>query len=431
MTGQDLAPAAGALALAGLACLAAVIATRGRGPPSAGRGARPVRRRDGGRRERIAQCRPRHRGRGHQGELFGVGRVRRCGSTTGGTSSAGGTVVTGGSSAHALLLGVPWRVAVFAGAAALIVAGAVTAWRGMRWPVMSGRYERSAQASPARPGPRRPAGAGGRYRRRRWPGTTARRPEPPAPAARNGRAAGPRPPMPQPSGRDHPAARPAAPRPPIGPPTGPCGRRSGRSTGRCDRRVDPAAIRRSGRCRSAAPALDPAPSIRLDCGTRSAAVTTPPWARPPGPRLVPPAEPSARHPAVLLAEHEPEVAELARRYLARADLTVTVAANAEDTIAALCEHPALGRRGAGPDHARAGRPPDPPPAGPPCAAPAGRPRPHRSFPGRLSARQRHAAPRRAGQRRRLPVPPVQPPPARRPRAVRPPVPSANPSHEPP
>jgi DNA-binding response OmpR family regulator len=39
--------------------------------------------------------------------------------------------------------------------------------------------------------------------------------------------------------------------------------------------------------------------------------------------------------AVLLAEHEPEVAELARRYLARAALQVTVAASAEETMAAL------------------------------------------------------------------------------------------------
>jgi DNA-binding response OmpR family regulator len=45
-------------------------------------------------------------------------------------------------------------------------------------------------------------------------------------------------------------------------------------------------------------------------------------------------------PVVLLAEHEPEVAELARRYLARAGLTVTVATKAEDTIAALGEHSA-------------------------------------------------------------------------------------------
>ncbi len=44
--------------------------------------------------------------------------------------------------------------------------------------------------------------------------------------------------------------------------------------------------------------------------------------------------------AVLLAEHEPEVAELARRYLTRAGLRVTVAASADDTMAALTQHAA-------------------------------------------------------------------------------------------
>ena len=56
--------------------------------------------------------------------------------------------------------------------------------------------------------------------------------------------------------------------------------------------------------------------------------------------MVPPAEPPARHPAVLLAEHEPQVAELARRYLARAGLRVIMAATPQETIAALCERPA-------------------------------------------------------------------------------------------
>ena len=152
VTGQDLVPAAGALALAGLACLAAVIATRG-----------VVRRSVG---VLLALC-----GAGTAAAASGSLSAARVvaaaaakvtssgavasggsGSTTGGTSSAGGTVVTGGSSAHVVLLGVPWRVAVFAGAAALIVAGLLTAWQGMRWPVMSGRYERSAQADrPERP----------------------------------------------------------------------------------------------------------------------------------------------------------------------------------------------------------------------------------------------------------------------------------------
>ena len=52
-----------------------------------------------------------------------------------------------------------------------------------------------------------------------------------------------------------------------------------------------------------------------------------------------PAEPGGPR-SVLLAEHEPEVAELARRYLARAGLRVTTAARAEDTMAALTARPA-------------------------------------------------------------------------------------------
>ena len=147
VTGQDLAPAASALALAGLACLAAVIATRGVARRAAG--------------VVLALC-----GAGTAVAASGSLSAARviavaatkvsssasaasggAGSTTGGTSSAGGAVVTGGASAHVLLLGVPWRVALFAGAAAIIAAGAVTAWRGTRWPVMSGRYERAARVA--------------------------------------------------------------------------------------------------------------------------------------------------------------------------------------------------------------------------------------------------------------------------------------------
>jgi uncharacterized membrane protein (TIGR02234 family) len=159
VTGQDLVPAAGALALAGLACLAAIIATRG------------VLRRVAG--LVLALC-----GVGAvvaAGGSLSAARIVAAasskvsssasvasggsGSTTGGasTGSSAGAVVTGDSSVHTVLLGVPWRVAVFAGAAALIAAGLLTVWRGSRWPVMSGRYER--QADPAssarrrRPGP--------------------------------------------------------------------------------------------------------------------------------------------------------------------------------------------------------------------------------------------------------------------------------------
>jgi uncharacterized membrane protein (TIGR02234 family) len=156
VSGQDLVPAAGALALAGLACLAAVIATRGIGRRAAGLV--------------LALC-----GAGTavavSGSLSGSSVLAAAaakagsassvasggsGSTTGGTSSAG-AVVTGGSSAHAVLLGVPWRAAVVAGALAILAAGLLTVWRGTRWPVMSGRYERAAPAAPA--GPQGQAGA--------------------------------------------------------------------------------------------------------------------------------------------------------------------------------------------------------------------------------------------------------------------------------
>ena len=167
VSGQDVVPAAGALALAGLACLAAVIATRGIARRAAG--------------VVLALC-----GAGTavavSGSL-GASRVIAAaaskvsssasvasggaGSTTGGTSSPSGAVVTGGSSAHVVMLGVPWRVAVFAGAAAIVAAGLLTVWRGARWPVMSGRYERSGGpaegARPSRagsPGPAVPSPAG-------------------------------------------------------------------------------------------------------------------------------------------------------------------------------------------------------------------------------------------------------------------------------
>ncbi len=152
VSGQDLVPAAGALALAGLACLAAIIATRG------------VLRRVAGvvlalcgvgtavaasaslSAARIVSAASSKASSSSSVASGGVG------STTGGTASTGGAVVTGDSSVHTVLLGVPWRVAVFAGAAALIAAGLLTLWRGARWPVMSGRYERQGgTARPARP----------------------------------------------------------------------------------------------------------------------------------------------------------------------------------------------------------------------------------------------------------------------------------------
>jgi uncharacterized membrane protein (TIGR02234 family) len=142
VTGQDLAPAAGALALAALACLAAVIATRGKvrrgvGVLLAGFGAGVA----------VAVS----------GSVQAATVLKAAaslaatsassvstGSTTSGSSSGSGAVVTAGSSGHAIMVGIPWRAAVVAGALAIVAGGLLTAWRGARWPVMSSRYERPA-----------------------------------------------------------------------------------------------------------------------------------------------------------------------------------------------------------------------------------------------------------------------------------------------
>lgn len=129
LTGQDLAPAVAALAIAGLACLAAVIATRG------------VLRRITG----VLLA------------AFGAGVAAAA------IMSAGGAHVAAVAAAHApapygpwtaahpaggaprpqlAMAAFPWWVVALAGGVLLVAAGAVTFWRGTRWPVMSSRYER-------------------------------------------------------------------------------------------------------------------------------------------------------------------------------------------------------------------------------------------------------------------------------------------------
>jgi uncharacterized membrane protein (TIGR02234 family) len=162
VTGQDMVPAASALALAGLACLAAIIATRGLLRRIAGAvlalcGAGAVVAASGS----LSAARIVSAASSKVSSSASVASGGS-GSTTGGASSgsSAGAVVTGGS-VHTMLLGVPWRVALFAGAVAIIVAGLLTIWRGNRWPVMSGRYERQsssgAPSGPARPGRSAPA----------------------------------------------------------------------------------------------------------------------------------------------------------------------------------------------------------------------------------------------------------------------------------
>jgi hypothetical protein len=42
----------------------------------------------------------------------------------------------------------PWRPLAAVGALAILVAGVLVAWRGPRWPAMSGRYSRTGGGDP-------------------------------------------------------------------------------------------------------------------------------------------------------------------------------------------------------------------------------------------------------------------------------------------
>jgi uncharacterized membrane protein (TIGR02234 family) len=142
VTGQQLVPLASALALAALACLAAVIATRSVlrrvvGVLLAALGvaaavavlASP----------RASAVLAAARATALSGPLGG--------STTSGAPSGGAVpqIVIAGPG-QVIMAGASWRAAAIAGAVAIVLAGVATAWRGPRWPVMSARFERSTPA---------------------------------------------------------------------------------------------------------------------------------------------------------------------------------------------------------------------------------------------------------------------------------------------
>src|SRR6266852_4483096 len=131
VTGQALVPLAGALALAALACLAAVIATRSVTRRAVGAllavlGAGAAAAASVG--VRAATVLAAARANAADGALGG--------STTGGTSSGGAAhaIVIAGSSGRAVLAGAPWRAAAVAGAVAIVLAGLATVWRWPSWP---------------------------------------------------------------------------------------------------------------------------------------------------------------------------------------------------------------------------------------------------------------------------------------------------------
>ena len=147
VSGQDLVPLAGALALAALASLAAVIATR-----------RLARRLAGllmaafGVVIAVTVCLPLA-----ASDVRGAARVTavsQAGSATaGGTAGVSPGAVPGGGAApgitavgHVTMTAALWRPAAVAGALIIVAAGLLVSWRGARWPVMSSRYEPPEQA---------------------------------------------------------------------------------------------------------------------------------------------------------------------------------------------------------------------------------------------------------------------------------------------
>jgi uncharacterized membrane protein (TIGR02234 family) len=148
VTGQDLLPLAGALALAALACLAAVIATKGN-----------LRRVAGGllavlgawagiaAMASVSPASAAGVAAGKVGSPSASAASGAAGSTTSGTSSGDGTVVVSGTASHVAMSGTEWRVIVLLGAAAIVAAGIAVAIRGPRWSVMSAKYD-SAGARP-------------------------------------------------------------------------------------------------------------------------------------------------------------------------------------------------------------------------------------------------------------------------------------------
>jgi uncharacterized membrane protein (TIGR02234 family) len=153
VSGVALAPLAGALAIAALACLAAVIATRGawrRGVGvllallGAGAGAAVT--------AAVSASSVVNTAMSQVGSPAAAVDSGTAGSTTSGTNS-GTTMVVSGSVGHAVMSGTEWRFAVMAGALLIVAAGLLTLMHGRDWPVMSSRYElpqrRAAGASGA------------------------------------------------------------------------------------------------------------------------------------------------------------------------------------------------------------------------------------------------------------------------------------------
>ena len=152
VTGADLSPVAGALAIAALACLAAIIATRGvwrrvagvlLALIGAGAGASAT--------AMVTAASVVSAAANSVGSPETAAVTGAAGSTTSGSSS-GAAVVIAGSAGHAVMSGASWRYAVILGALLIVAAGLMTLVRSHDWAVMSSRYELPQRRSSAAAG---------------------------------------------------------------------------------------------------------------------------------------------------------------------------------------------------------------------------------------------------------------------------------------
>jgi uncharacterized membrane protein (TIGR02234 family) len=154
VSGQALVPAAGALAIAALAGLAAVLATRRTlrrvaGVVLAGFGAGIIAAVSVG----ISPAAVLAAAAASSGSGAGTGGAA-AGSTTGGAGAGAGSVPLSGFPAHVVFASFPWRALDIVGGIAVIAAGALVTWRAQRLPVMSARFDRPGRAAgPGRPTP--------------------------------------------------------------------------------------------------------------------------------------------------------------------------------------------------------------------------------------------------------------------------------------
>jgi uncharacterized membrane protein (TIGR02234 family) len=139
-TGQDLVPAAGALAVAALASLAAVLATRGvlrrvAGVVLAGFGAGIAAAVGTGITTANVTAAASAGGTGAGGGSAGAGSV------TAGSTSGGSSALVAGFPGRVVFASFPWHVVALVGAVTLIAAGVLVVWRAERLPVMSSRFD--------------------------------------------------------------------------------------------------------------------------------------------------------------------------------------------------------------------------------------------------------------------------------------------------